>query len=46
MLLDEELLSVLVESAKVETPAVFLLSISLNAADIEDSKKDVQTTEY
>jgi hypothetical protein len=38
-LLGEEQSAVLVESAKIETLAVFLLSISLNAADIEDSKK-------
>jgi hypothetical protein len=38
-LLGEEQPAVLVESAKVETLAVFLLSISPNAADIEDSKK-------
>jgi hypothetical protein len=36
-LFDEELPAVLVESARIETLAVFLLSMSLNAADIEDS---------
>jgi hypothetical protein len=38
-LLDEEQPAVLLESAQVETIAVFHLSKSLNAADIEDSKK-------
>jgi hypothetical protein len=38
-LFGEEQHAVLVESAKIETLAVFLLSISLNAGDIEDSEK-------
>jgi hypothetical protein len=38
-LLGEEQPAVLVESAKIETLAVFHLSKSLNAADIKDSKK-------
>jgi hypothetical protein len=38
-LLGEEQPAVLVESAKIETLAVFLLSTGLNAADIEDLKK-------
>jgi hypothetical protein len=37
--LGEQQPAVLVESAKVETLAAFLFSISLNAADIDDSKK-------